>query len=350
MAKNTELTLPGAQRAAELMAEVKRQSQPRRFFWQEKTVRDLLNERRADLVDQAMERSTRLAATAAAQRDSVLAEVKRQSQPRRFFWQDPTAHDKVMAQRERIATSAIERANALADAAAERRDALLAEAQRQTQPSRWPWQQPTLRDKAEAQRAALVAQTQPSRWPWQQPTLRDKLEDRRNELQGTIADVLPTLQDKAAETSKQIQRGARSTATAVQQQVSAAPQRFSQVADDIAGSSQELASRIADRANETASSVRAAAEDTASSVRAAAMVPVDAVRGGVEAGQQAVANTVEASKRGVRRTVRLGRVFLWALLIGGIIGLLLAPRTGEETRRSLQKLWNSITELLPNSN
>ncbi|MBC8159963.1 MAG: YtxH domain-containing protein [Roseiflexaceae bacterium] len=40
---------------------------------------------------------------------------------------------------------------------------------------------------------------------------------------------------------------------------------------------------------------------------------------------------------------------MWGILIGAAIGVVLAPRTGQETRRNLQDLWNRMIELIPAS-
>lgn len=344
MAKNSQWAAPISQRAVALAEEIRRQSQPRRWPWQEKTVRDLLNERRADLAEVALSRSAQLAAAATEQRDSLLAEARRQSQPRRWPWQQQTAYDKFAVQRERLASAALDRATALTDAATIRRDQLLAEARRQSQPRSWPWQEKTLRDKLEDQRRTLAAQTKPSRWPWQEETLRDRFDQRRGELRdqfdqrrgelrGTIADTLPTIQESAAAAAERVRLGALSTADLVQNQLSQAPQRWSDATDVLRENADLAAQRVRERA-----------ELAATTAKSAALAPVEAVRSGVETSQQALSDTVEAGKRSAKRGVRVGRVFLWALLIGGIIGVLLAPRAGEETRRNLMALWNKIME------
>lgn len=327
MADSNALTAAATQRATTLIDEIKRQSQPRRWPWQEKTVRDLINEGRSELVDRALERSNKLTSAAAEQRDELLSTFQRQSQPRRWFWQEKTAYDKFGEQRARIADSAIERATALAELANERRQYLVEEARRQSQPRRFFWEAPTLRDKIESKPVGLRTQLQPSRWPWQEPTLRDKLEDRREELRAALADTLPAVQGSAEEALARASLTARRTGQAI----AATPQRIGSLASSTAGTLVDSGQGLATRVGDTA-------ESAASSIKAAAMVPVDAVSG-----------TVAASRRGVRRSMRLFRTLIWGILIGAAIGIVLAPRAGQETRRNLQDLWERVMELIPAS-
>lgn len=300
MADSNAFTVAVAQRAATLMNEIKRESQPRHFFWQEKTVRDLLNEGGSDLIESALERTNKLASAAAIQRDELLSAIQRESKPRRFFWQEKTTYDKLGEQSTRIADSTVERAAMLTALANERRQQLVEEARRQAKPRRFFWQE---------------------------PTLRDKLGHQHDGLRATFAGALPAAQGSAEEVLARASLTARRTG----ETIAATPQRLGSFASSTAGtlidSGQGLATRVGDTA-----------ESAASSIKAAAMVPVDAVN-----------DTVAASKRGVRRSVQLFRALVWGVLIGAAIGIVLAPRAGRETRRNLQDLWGRVMELLPAS-
>ncbi|KAB8142381.1 YtxH domain-containing protein [Chloroflexia bacterium SDU3-3] len=397
MAKQSTIVRESQKRAAELMEEVKRQSRPRRWPWQPKTIRDMLDERRADLVEQAMERSAQLAQAASEQRDLALAEARRQARPRRWPWQPPTAYDKLSVRRDRALSLATERASALSEAAQARRDQLMAEARRQARPRRWPWQPPTAYDKLsvqrdralslaterahtlseaaqahasdlqgklsaavpviQAQRDHLVAearrQARPRRWPWQPPTAYDKLSVQRahalglaseqasilgerahtlgeaaqahaSDLQGKLTAAVPVIQDRAAKASHRARKRAQAAADVVQQQLSAAPAHLSSAAE----------------------SLRESAGSVATSARTAALAPVGAVRDQVSAGQHALSEGVHAGRRRVRRGLRVGRLLIWATLVGGILALLFAPRSGDETRRNIAGLWQNISRSL----
>src|SRR2546421_515965 len=78
-----------------LLAAAREQSRPRRWPWQPKTVRDRVGERSAELAELAAERSAELAALAAARRDVLLQEARRQSQPRHWPWQPKTVRDRL---------------------------------------------------------------------------------------------------------------------------------------------------------------------------------------------------------------------------------------------------------------
>ena len=97
-----------------LLREVRRQSRPRRWPWQPKTLRDLINERRADLLELAAERSAELADLVAQRRDDMADELRKQAQPRRFPWQQKTARDYVDARMNELTERAAERSAQLA--------------------------------------------------------------------------------------------------------------------------------------------------------------------------------------------------------------------------------------------
>ena len=307
-----ELAAVTSQHAASLMGEIKRQSQPRRWPWQDKTVRDLIDAGRADLAEIAVDRSARLTNAALTQRDALRETIQRQSQPRRRPWHSKTAYDRVAEQRAALVEAAAARSAELTEAVTAQRDRLLAETRRQASPRRWPWQE---------------------------PTLRDKLEGHSDTLRGTVTDGLATASTTGSRLTEQARSSIADTTDRVQTALTAAPGRIELAAQQAADSLSDTRQQVAKRFSETT-------DAATSSVKAAAMVPVDAVRGGVEAGQHAVSETVAASKRGVRRGVRLLRVMMWALLFGAAIGILLAPRPGEETRRKMQELWANIMDLI----
>jgi gas vesicle protein len=92
---SAELAEAAAERAAALRAAAQQQSRPRRWPWQPKTLRDQITERNAELATRAVERSAELALLARQRRDALLKEVRRQSRPRRWPWQPKTLHDQI---------------------------------------------------------------------------------------------------------------------------------------------------------------------------------------------------------------------------------------------------------------
>jgi len=138
-----------------LAREIARQSRPRRFPWQAKTVRDLIDERRGELAETAASRSLELAQAALEYRDQLAALAGRQSRHRRFPWQAKTARDRLDEQSAQIMQLAAEQSSILAREAVARRDELLTELERQLHPRRFPWQTKTARDQMEAQNKRL---------------------------------------------------------------------------------------------------------------------------------------------------------------------------------------------------
>ncbi|HEU5088480.1 MAG TPA: hypothetical protein VFT99_13585, partial [Roseiflexaceae bacterium] len=121
-------------------------------------MRDLINERRADLLELAAERSAELADLVAQRRDDMADELRKQAQPRRFPWQQKTARDYVDARMSELTERAAERAAELAALAATRRDNVIGVLERQARPRRFPWQPKTARDRVDAQLASLARQ------------------------------------------------------------------------------------------------------------------------------------------------------------------------------------------------
>lgn len=374
-----------------LLKIVQQQSRPRRWPWQEKTIRDQLDERSEEFAERAAAQSAALAALAAARRDELLDVVRKQSQPRRWPWQQKTARDRLDERSAQLASVAAERSAALAALAAARRDALLKEARRQTQPSRWPWQEKTAYDHVQTQseRAkelasakydAVAAQTgefadaaaqrrdellkearrqaQPSRWPWQEKTAYDKATEqyetaaeRAAELADRSGKALQTSAEAASEYARQakdavpgmvgaagaaaiaasasLKDTARSAADSVGSATSAASETLKDTAKSVgstfSASSNGATSTIKDAAKSVSASISSTAEDAADAVQSAVHKPVHAVSSGVK-----------ATKRTARWSRRVLRTALWAGLAGVVIGMLAAPESGKEFRKHLQ--------------
>lgn len=137
--------LVGLQGAA-LLAAVQRQSRRRRWPWQPKTIRDLLEERSVELTALAAEWSAEQAEAVSRRAAALRAMAQHEIQPRRWPWQAKTFRDRVSEQNVELASRAAERSAKLALLARQQRDTLLKEVRRQSQPRRWPWQPKTIRD------------------------------------------------------------------------------------------------------------------------------------------------------------------------------------------------------------
>ena len=196
-----------------LVREVRHQSQPRRWPWQPKTLRDMVNERQSHLSDLVAERSAEMAGLLADRRDHVKKTVRHQSHPRRFPWQQKTARDYLDARIEKMTELAAERSAELAALAATRRDNILGRIEAESHPRRFPWQQKTTRDRldervgslasqaanrrdhlveeAAARRDELLSQFEHEargrRFPWQQKTARDRLDEHLGDVSSQVA-------------------------------------------------------------------------------------------------------------------------------------------------------------------
>lgn len=196
-----------------LVREVRRQSKPRRWPWQPKTLRDLVNERQAHMSDVTAERSAELAALLADRRDRVKETLRHQSKPRRYPWQQKTARDHLDDRLGKMTELAAERSAELAALAATRRDNIFGRIEAETHHRRYPWQKKTARDRfdervdsltnrAASRRDELAEQVQSARdellsqfeheargrrLPWQHKTARDKVEDQASLLAGEAA-------------------------------------------------------------------------------------------------------------------------------------------------------------------
>ncbi len=509
-------------RGDDLLKEIRRQAKPRRFFWQEKTIRDLVDERRADLVERAADRSAALSHAVNGEKDRLMGELQRQAKPRRFFWQQKTAYDRAMEQRERLTNAAALRTSALAELAAARRDELVKEARRQAKPRRFFWQEKTaydklserrddltalvnertapvrerlneqrdvlvergsdLRDRALEQRDVLAGrandtlalaaerrdellkearrQAKPRRFFWQQKTAYDKAQEHRAvlaSLAATQRDVLvergSELRDRAleqrdvlaergselvntasergrelldqanvrsAELAKEARRQAKprrffwqektaydraqerrdelvtkggilaaAAATAGAKLLEQANERSAELAKEArrqsqprrffwqektaydraverAGTAREslahalpiaqnraesAVSRAQSAATDAIGTVRSSATDAIDTVKHSASDAADSVKYAAQVPGRAVRSGVKAGQRTVRHSVRIVRVFLWAIAIGALIGLLFAPRSGAQLRADLQRAFQDILDTLnPNSN
>jgi hypothetical protein len=289
-----DLAAPIGQQGAALLAAVQQQARRRRWPWQPKTIRDLLDERSADLAAVAAERSAELAAAVAAHTEALRASAEHQLRPRRWPWQPKTLRDQLSDRSVELAARAAERSAELALLARQRRDALLKEVRRQSQPRRWPWQPKTIRDQLSERGKRVAEQVTPA---------TDRLTHMTNQSAQTVSQTASALGER------------------MQQLLTVAPSAI----DSATGSA---ASTLKEAAQNVSTTVNATAETAAAAVQR----PVSAV-----------SDTVQAGGRRVRRGVRLVRTALWAALIGIVVGLLLAPTTGAELRRQLRATVDLLT-------
>jgi len=340
-AQSAVLAQAVAQRRDELLDSVRKQAQPRRWPWQQKTARDRLNERSAQLASVAAERSAQLAALAAARRDALVSEARRQAQPSRWPWQSDTLRDKLDARTGEVSAAAtaqsaklksaasnqydaaMAQGSALADAAAQQKDALLREARRQSQPRRWPWQQKTAYDRALEQRDALT-QAAADRYSSASERAKD-LKDRSGKTLRKSADNASDYVQQA----KDVVPGVLGAATAA---TSLLKDNAKSARDSVGASASSAGASLKDTARNVGSSISSTAEDAADAVQSAVNKPVQAVNSGVK-----------ATKRTARWSRRLFRTALWAVLAGIVIGMLAAPESGQEMRKHLQAAFDQLS-------
>jgi hypothetical protein len=324
---------------------VRRQSRPRRGFWQRKTVRDRLDERRTrarkqiakavpvvqDAASVAAERAKTLAEQAAQTRQAAVeraaalrAEARRQSRPRRGFWQRKTVRDRLderSAQVRQRAAQAVPVAQDAAEVAIERAKTLAEQSR------------PILQATAAAAGGFATEarrQSRPRRGFWQRKTLRDQFDEQSARARKQASKAVPVVQDAASVAAERARGLAEKAVPAVQATVSAASERVQQLAANSSRAG-DLAAATTDAIKETADSVGATLSATAESAAAVAQRPVTAINTGVRRG-----------KRTARHGVRVVRTALWAALIGIAIGLLVAPTTGAELRRQLREVFDRL--------
>jgi hypothetical protein len=324
--------------SADVLNQARRQSQPRRWPWQHKTVRDYVGAYRADL-----------AALVSQQGTALLATVQRQSRRRRWPWQPKTIRDLLEERSAELVALAAEWSAELAEAVAKRTAALRATAERQIRPRRWPWQPKTFRDRVgernvelatrAAERSAELAslarqrrdallkelrrQSQPRRWPWQPKTIRDQLSER-----GKLA-----MAKQVTTATDRLTRITNSSAQTVSQTASAMGERMQQLLT--------IAPGVIDSASTTATSaLKEASQNVSTALNATAETAAAAVQRPVTA----VSDNVQAGRRRVRRGVRLVRTALWAALIGALLGLIFAKTSGAELRRQIRAILNQTAE------
>jgi hypothetical protein len=324
---------------ADVLAQARHQSQPRRWPWQPKTVRDYVDAYRADL-----------AALVSQQGAALLTAVQRQSRRRRWPWQPKTIRDLLEERSAELVALAAEWSAELAEAVAKRTAALRATAEHQIRPRRWPWQPKTFRDRvsernmelatraaersvelallARQRRDALLKevrrQSQPRRWPWQPKTIRDQLSERGKQMAKHVTsatDSLTRMTNSSAEIVSQ-------TASAIGEQM----QPVLTIAPNVIESAATSATSVLKEASQN---VSIALNATAETAAAAVQRPVTAV-----------SDNVQAGRRWVRRGVRLIRTALWAALIGMVVGLLLAKTSGAELRRQIRVIIDQIAEII----
>jgi hypothetical protein len=326
--------------SADVLAEARRQSQPRRWPWQRKTVRDYVDAYRADL-----------AALVSQQGPALLAAVQRQSRHRRWPWQPKTIRDLLEERSAELVALAAEWSAELAEAVVERTAALRAAAEHQIRPRRWPWQPKTFRDRVSernvefatlaAKRSAELAmlarqrrdallkemrrQSHPRRWPWQPKTIRDQLSDRgKQAMANHVAPGTERLTHMTSSSAQTVSQTASAIGERMQQLLTSAPSVIDSATTTAASALTEAAQNASTTLNETAET-------------AAAMVqrPVNAV-----------SDNVQAGRRRVRRGMRLVRTALWAVLIGIVLGLLLAKTSGAELRRQIRAILDQSAEVI----
>lgn len=381
-----------------LVREVRHQSQPRRWPWQPKTLRDMVNERQSHLSDLVAERSAEMAGLLADRRDHVKKTVRHQSHPRRFPWQQKTARDYLDARIEKMTELAAERSAELAALAATRRDNILGRIEAESHPRRFPWQQKTTRDRldervgslasqaanrrdhlveeAAARRDELLSQFEHEargrRFPWQQKTARDRLDEhlgdvssqvagRRDELAAQVeaarADLLgqleaesshrrfpwqkKTVRDKAEERLSDLETAFTENRGSVQEALKSAPAALGVAAlgaiEAVKGSAGNTSSNLRDSADELSKRVSETRDHAAANVRSVAKAPVKAIN-----------RKVESGKRTVRWSARVVKVAFWALLIGAAIGVLYSPRSGRELRAEIRTVvMDILNKILP---
>jgi gas vesicle protein len=298
---------------------VRQQSRPRRWPWQPKTLYDLAHERSAEVAGLAAERAAALAAAAAQERDRIAGLVREQSRPRRRPWQPKTARDLVDERSARIAANAAALSAQLAELTARRRDSLLDQVRKQSRPRRWPWQPKTARDRLNERGAALRAAA--------------------GEVTGQVAGTLGT----ARETLGAARETLRSTAVGVPHTIGATAGAAAHTLHEAADVARQRVSETRDTAahtlHEAAEAARHRVSDTTGAVSGAISSRVDATTG-------AINESIAAGQRRVRRGVRLARWSFWSFVAGVATGVLVAPRSGEETRRELQAAAQHVGDAL----
>jgi gas vesicle protein len=322
---------------------VRRQSRPRRWPWQPKTIRDLVNDRSADLLELAAERSAELADLLAERRDDMAAALRRQAQPRRWPWQPKTARDRVDRRVSELTERAAERSAELAALAATRRDNVIHALERQSRPRRWPWQPKTARDYVDARvavvadqasaqrdllamqaarrRDALVAefehQSRPRRWPWQGKTVRDRAEERiaalvdqaatrRDDLRSQADEVLAQADERRRQLQAELEHQARPRRWPWQSKTARdrAEERLSELGSRAASTRDELSRLAVDQRDQLGEYVRSARSEGADAtgrlqeaLKAAPAVLGAAATGAVES-VRTTADSTAAAVRG----------------------------------------------------
>jgi len=339
-----------------MLREVRRQSRPRRWPWQPKTLRNLADEQSKELVELAAERSALLAAAVAKERERLTQLVQHQLRPRRWPWQPKTLRDRAEEQRLRFVELAAQQSTALATLAAARRDKLLGKIKQQSRPRRWPWQPKTLRDRAEAARGTLreasdgaleqIAGVASASGQWSQEAVAGV----PAALRATAAVASDTVKETAHTIGKQVSKTASSVPDALWATAAAASDTVKETAHTMGKQVSKTTSVVPDALRATAAAasdtvketahaigkqVGDATEATGAALHTAAQVPGDMIHSRVQAG-----------KRKVRRGVRLVKTSFWSFIMGMIAGVLVAPRSGEETRKAIQTTATHIHDIL----
>jgi gas vesicle protein len=264
-AYRAELAALATLQGAALLQAVQRQSRPRRWPWQKKTIRDLIDARSAEVVAAAAEWSADLAAEVAKRKDMLVAAAQ-QSQPRRWPWQKKTIRDRVSERSVELATIAAERGAQLAALAAERRDALVAAARRQSQPRRWPWQTKTARDHLDEQGTRAARRVGRTREQVQQQAAAAV-----PVVQQAVSTASERLSSLAEQSREAVQQMASATNSRAQELITAVPDALSAAraaADTLSETAQHASSTLSTTAASAASAVQRPVTALSSTVQA----------------------------------------------------------------------------------
>jgi len=200
--------------------------------------------------------------------------------------------------------------------------------------------------------AEAKRQSQPRRWPWQTKTVRDRLGERAVDLKATAADRVTLTNEKLQHAAKigagaavagaalaaAQARKAAEQAQALPDQVlpvikdqasaagSAVQQAVAAVPDAIGSAAASVGDSLKDTAGSISKSMGKGKRTTSSAARAAVRAPVDAVNYRIKSGKKTMNHGVHLVTTALR----------WAV-IGFIIGLLTSPASGKELRRQIRE-------------
>jgi gas vesicle protein len=211
----------------------------------------------------------------------------------------------------------------LAELAARRRDSLLDQVRKQSQPRRWPWQEKTARDRLSERGASL----------------RAAATGVAGQVVGTVGAARETVRERVSAAPQTLGTTAGAAAETLQGAAEAVRHRVSDTreaaAETLQGAAEAVRHRVSDTREAAAQTLHGAAETARQRVSETGGAVSDAISGRVDATTGAINETLAAGQRRVRRGVRLARWSFWSFVGGVVTGVLVAPRSGEETRREL---------------